>query len=103
MKVWRFDIAAALLTLRTFHAAAVEVPMTRPLATSAQTMRTAPILLIDLETEEGVTGHAYPFCYARIAPGLTTRCVIRNALGSLWELVAASCTRTLYLSACIIF
>jgi len=43
--------------------------MARPLGTSAQTMRTAPILLIDLETEEGVTGHAYLFCYTRMAPG----------------------------------
>jgi mandelate racemase len=58
------------LTLRAIHATAVEVPMTRPLGTSAQTLRTAPILLIDLETEEGVTGHAYLFCYTRMAPGL---------------------------------
>ena len=60
---------AALLTVRAIHATAVEVPMTRPLGTSAQTMLTAPLLLIDLETEEGVTGHAYLFCYTRIAPG----------------------------------
>lgn len=59
----------ALLTLRAIHATAVEVPMARPLGTSALTMRTAPLLLIDLETEEGVTGHAYLFCYTRIAPG----------------------------------
>ena len=56
---------AALLTVRAIHATAVEVPMARPLGTSAQTMRTAPLLLIDLETEEGITGHAYLFCYTR--------------------------------------
>jgi hypothetical protein len=44
--------------------------MARPLGTSAQTTRTAPLLLIDLETEEGITGHAYLFCYTRTAPGL---------------------------------
>jgi len=44
--------------------------MVRPLGTSAQTMRSAPILLIDLETEEGITGHTYLFCYTRMAPGL---------------------------------
>jgi mandelate racemase len=60
---------AALLTVRAIHATAVEVPMTRPLGTSAQTMRTAPLLLIDLETEEGITGRAYLFCYTRMAPG----------------------------------
>jgi mandelate racemase len=43
--------------------------MARPLETSAQTMRTAPLLLIDLETEEEITGHAYLFCYLRMAPG----------------------------------
>ena len=66
---WRRPEMAALLTLRAIHATAIEVPMARPLGTSAQTMRTAPILLIDLETEEGITGHAYLFCYTRIAPG----------------------------------
>ena len=44
--------------------------MARPLGTSALTMRTAPLLLIDLETEEGITGRAYLFCYTRMAPGL---------------------------------
>jgi mandelate racemase len=61
---------AALLTVRAIHATAVEVPMARPLGTSAQTMRTAPLLLIDLETEEGITGRAYLFCHTRMAPGL---------------------------------
>lgn len=37
--------------------------MARPLGTSAQTVRTAPLLLIDLETEQGITGRAYLFCY----------------------------------------
>lgn len=37
--------------------------MTYVLGTSAQAVREAPILLVDLETEEGVTGHAYQFCY----------------------------------------
>jgi mandelate racemase len=63
-------MAASLLTVRAIRTVAVEVPMARPLGTSAQTMRTAPLLLIDLETEEGITGHAYLFCYTRMAPGL---------------------------------
>jgi mandelate racemase len=60
-------MATALLTLRSARATPVEVPMARPLGTSAQTIRTAPLLLIDLETEEGVTGRAYLFCYTRAA------------------------------------
>jgi mandelate racemase len=43
----------------------VLVPMRRPLGTSAMTVTHAPLLLLELETEEGVTGHAYLFCYLR--------------------------------------
>ncbi len=68
-------MTAPLLTLRAIRATAVDVPMARPLGTSAQTMGAAPLLLIDLETEEGVTGHAYLFCYTRMAPrGRSRRC-----------------------------
>jgi mandelate racemase len=51
------------LTVRRIRAAGVEVPMKLPLSTSAGTIRSAPLLLIDLETEEGVTGRSYLFCY----------------------------------------
>ena len=34
-----------------------------PLGTSAGTVRSAPLLLIDLESEEGITGRTYLFCY----------------------------------------
>src|SRR5579859_1169855 len=63
-------MATPLLTLRAIRTTAVDVPMARPLGTSAQTIRTAPLLLIDLETEEGITGHPYLFCYTRMAPAL---------------------------------
>jgi mandelate racemase len=59
--------AALALTLRAVRTAAVDAPMTYALGTSAQTIATAPLLLIDLETEEGVTGHSYLFCYRRDA------------------------------------
>jgi mandelate racemase len=51
------------LTVRSVRAVGVKVPMRFALGTSAQTVREAPLLLVDLETEEGVTGHAYQFCY----------------------------------------
>lgn len=51
------------LTVRALHTQAVKVPMTYALGTSAATVREAPLMLFDLETEEGVTGHAYLFCY----------------------------------------
>jgi mandelate racemase len=54
-----------LLTIRALQATAVEVPMTCALGTSRQRITAAPLLLIDLLTEQGVTGRAYLFCYLR--------------------------------------
>jgi mandelate racemase len=57
-----FDMTEQL-TVRAIRSVAVQVPMTFVLGTSAGAVREAPLLLVDLETEEGVTGHAYQFCY----------------------------------------
>ena len=64
------DSAACLpqLTIREVKTSAVEVPMMYPLGTSAATVRRASLLLIDLETEEGVTGRTYLFCYRASVP-----------------------------------
>src|SRR5947199_181349 len=53
------------LTIRAVRSIGVEVPMTYALGTSQARITKAPLLLIDLETEEGVTGRAYLFCYLR--------------------------------------
>jgi mandelate racemase len=55
--------AGPKLTLRNIASVGVDVPLRRPLGTSAQTLRSVPLLLVDLETEEGVTGRSYLFCY----------------------------------------
>lgn len=51
------------LTVRDLRVRAVNVPMAIPLQTSSGTIGVAPLALIDLHTEEGVTGAAYLFCY----------------------------------------
>ena len=51
------------ITFRSLKARAVQVPMRLPLQTSNGTIRVAPLALLDLETEEGVTGRTYLFCY----------------------------------------
>jgi mandelate racemase len=51
------------LKLHSLSATAVELPMRRPLGTSAQRISNASLLLVDLQTDQGVTGHAYAFCY----------------------------------------
>lgn len=61
------------LTIRSLQTAAVSVPMKLPLGTSAVTVRSAPLLLIDLETEEGITGRTYLFCYLPLGAQLIAR------------------------------
>src|SRR5436190_23512637 len=51
------------LTIRAIRSVGVEVPMTYALGTSRGVITKAPLLLIDLETEEGVTGRSYLWCY----------------------------------------
>jgi mandelate racemase len=51
------------LTFRSLRARGVQVPLRLPLQTSSGTIRVAPLALIDLETDEGVTGRTYLFCY----------------------------------------
>src|SRR5919198_632741 len=55
------------LTVRELRLRAVNVPMLRPLQTSGGTVGTAPLVLIDLQTEEGIIGGAYIFCYTSLA------------------------------------
>ena len=54
-----------MLTIRAVRAVGVEVPMTYALGTSAAKITTAPLVLVDLETDEGVTGRTYLFCFTR--------------------------------------
>jgi mandelate racemase len=56
-------MTAPLLTIRAIRSIGVEVPMTYALGTSRGVITKAPLLLIDLETEEGVTGRSYLWCY----------------------------------------
>src|SRR5919204_2250280 len=51
------------LTVRAIHSVGVEVPMTYALGTSRGVISKAPLLLIDLPTEEGITGRSYLWCY----------------------------------------
>lgn len=63
------------LTIRAVRTTPVEVPMARSLGTSAQTIDRASLLLIDLDTHEGITGRAYLFCYLKAAAAPIARMV----------------------------
>ncbi|MGZ5034228.1 MAG: enolase C-terminal domain-like protein [Usitatibacter sp.] len=60
-------MTATRLTIRAIRCVGVEVPMKHVLGTSQAVVRAAPLLLIDLETEEGITGRSYLFCYVSAA------------------------------------
>jgi mandelate racemase len=51
------------LTIRSVRTTPVLVPMSYALGTSAARVTEAPLLLIDLETEEAIVGRTYLFCY----------------------------------------
>jgi len=55
------------LTIRTMIARPVNVPMTSPLQTSSGLIATVPLVLIDIQTEEGITGSSYVFAYTPLA------------------------------------
>jgi len=85
------------LTIRSLRATAVEVPMKHVLGTSAAAVRAAPLLLIDLETEEGIAGRSYLFCYLRGAASAMAAMVAeverrvkgeRTPPAELWEKLA---------------
>jgi mandelate racemase len=60
-------LAAANDTVRALRARAVNVPLPKPLLTAGGAVTSAPLVLIDLETNAGVTGRAYLFCYTALA------------------------------------
>jgi mandelate racemase len=65
------------LHVRTVTGQLVRVPMRRSLHTSASRITEAPLVLIDLDTEEGITGRTYLFCYLESA-GLAELAILRS-------------------------
>ncbi|ABN81651.1 mandelate racemase [Burkholderia pseudomallei] len=57
---------SSALTFRELKATAVRLPMSNPIRTASGLIADAPFVLIDLHTEQGVTGHAYLFVFTPI-------------------------------------
>jgi mandelate racemase len=53
--------------VRAVRATPVEVPLNFVLGTTMDALRAVPLLLVDVETEEGMTGRTWLFCYVRAA------------------------------------
>ena len=55
------------LTIRGLNVRPVDVPLEDPVVTASGTVASAPLVLVDLLTEEGITGSAYIFTYTPAA------------------------------------
>lgn len=75
--------ACGPLTISGLDVRAVHVPMRIPLQTSSGTIHIAPLALIDLHTQEGVTGRTYLFCYTPLV--LKPVCDMLNNLAPLLQ------------------
>jgi len=62
----RMDLQGRL-TIRSIRARGLNLTLAKPVETASGVMRTTPLVLIDLETDEGITGVAYVRCYTPIA------------------------------------
>src|SRR6478672_821400 len=52
--------------IRSIKARGLVVPIARPVKTAFTTIDAAPLVLIDVETDQGVTGRSYIFAYAKL-------------------------------------
>lgn len=59
-------MSQADLTITDIRARAVDAPIARPVRTASGTIPSAPLVLIDVETDKGVTGRSYIFGYTPI-------------------------------------
>ena len=53
-------------SIRSVKARAVVVPLARPVKNAFGVIDVGPLVLIDVETDQGVTGHAYIFAYSKL-------------------------------------
>ncbi|WP_425258958.1 enolase C-terminal domain-like protein [Rubrivivax sp. RP6-9] len=55
------------LVITDVRARAVVAPLRRPIRTASGSIEASPLVLLDVETEQGVTGRAYLFAYTPVA------------------------------------
>jgi mandelate racemase len=59
-------MGATALTIRSVTARAVDVPISRPVKNAFGVILSAPLVLIDVATDQGITGQSYLFGYTRL-------------------------------------
>ena len=59
------------LTINSIAARAVLAPMPRPVRTASGDILAAPLVLVDVQTNEGIVGRSYAFAYASLTRSWT--------------------------------
>jgi mandelate racemase len=59
-------MSATTATIRSVKARAVVAPISRPVKNAFGVIEAAPLVLIDVATDQGVTGRSYIFAYAKL-------------------------------------
>ena len=59
-------MSASNLAIRSVKARAVIAPISRPVKNAFGVIEAAPLVLIDVATDQGITGRAYIFAYAKL-------------------------------------
>jgi mandelate racemase len=60
------SMSKSVAAIRSVKARGLVVPIARPVKTAFTTIDAAPLVLIDVETDQGVTGRSYIFAYTRL-------------------------------------
>jgi mandelate racemase len=66
-------------TIGSVRARAVSVPLKRPLATGSGSIASVPLVLADIDTDAGITGHSYIFVITPLAARATARLIEETA------------------------
>ena len=59
-------MSASNLAIRSVSARAVIAPISRPVKNAFGVIEAAPLVLIDVATDQGITGRSYIFAYAKL-------------------------------------
>jgi mandelate racemase len=74
------NMSNADLTMRSVAARAVDAPISRPVKNAFGIISSAPLVLIDVATDQGITGRAYIFAYTKLTLAPLVRLI--NDIGS---------------------
>lgn len=76
------------LTIHSLRVRAVDVPLARPILTSSGIIPSSPLVLIDLLTNEGITGRSYLFTYTSVALQPIAKLISNVATALIGDVVA---------------